>query len=399
MTIGAQDNDNARDSRAEFIDVDMSQERVSRLWNRISTELDMQAPRNNVVNAGWSERVLDFSRSRFMLTTAIALSVVAVGGAVFTFGPFAQDSATSNAQMAALENATLKTGSDRMAVDLQDGSHVELDANSQLTVQKQEATELRLKLDTGKVECDVAHNPKRQFYVHAAGVIVRVTGTRFNVNVATEYTPSGAAEHQVEVGVSRGSVEIQRVDGTMPVRKLAAGQTWSMRLSDEINGALPSTHESDSPEPEAAPEVRAPVRAVLPKSDPAGEAAGEPDDARSLLEKGRQARRQGDPRAAAAAYQALLNQFPEDSRAGLAAFELGRLRMDRLGDLTGAISALNQAVRLAPGSAFREDAMARLVDAHQRLGQTSACVSAQQVYLKNFPSGVHAATVRSRCSR
>lgn len=395
MTTGAHDKDNARDSRAEFIDVDMSQERVSRLWNRISTELDMQTPQP----AGrWLGPWHGATRSRAVWATALTLGAIAVGGALFTFGSFTNSPEDNASALAALENATLKTGSDRMAVDLQDGSRVELDANSQLTVQKQEASELRLKLDSGKVECDVAHNPKRQFYVHAAGVIVRVTGTRFDVNVATEYTPSGAAEHLVEVGVSRGSVEIQRVDGTMPVRKLTAGQTWSLRLSDEINeinNAEPRPNEVVNTSSEAV--VKPPVRTAAPKAE--FTETTEPDDAKALLEKGRLARRQGDPRAAASAYQTLLNQFPDDSRAGLAAFELGRLRMDRLGDLNGAIQALNQAVRLAPGSAFREDAMARLVEAYQRLGQTSACSSAQQQYLKSFPTGVHAATVRSRCTR
>lgn len=392
MTTGAPDKDNARDSRAEFIDVDMSQERVSRLWNRISTELDMQTPQPA---SGWLAQWRSMSRPKAVWATALTLGAIAVGGALFTFGNFANTPDDNASALAALENATLKTGSDRMAVDLQDGSRVELDANSQLTVQKQEASELRLKLDNGKVECDVAHNPKRQFYVHAAGVVVRVTGTRFNVNVATEYTPSGAAEHQVEVGVSRGSVEIQRVDGTMPVRKLTAGQTWSLRLSDEINGAERRPSETENTSPEAV--VKPPVRIVSPKAELTDNT--EPDDAKALLEKGRLARRQGDPRAAASVYQTLLNQFPDDSRAGLAAFELGRLRMDRLGDLNGAVHALNQAVRLAPGSAFREDAMARLVEAYQRLGQTAACSSAQQQYLKSFPTGVHAATVRSRCSR
>jgi transmembrane sensor len=396
MTTSAHDKDNTRDSRAEFIDVDMSQERVSRLWNRISTELYIQAPQGLHSRRGLFSRLGELSRSRLVAVTALTAGAVAIGGALFTLVPLAERSSDESltAPLAALENATLKTGSDRMAVDLQDGSHVELDANSQLTVQKQEAAELRLKLDTGKVDCDVAHNPKRQFYVHAAGVIVRVTGTRFNVNVATEYTPSGAAEHQVEVGVTRGSVEIQRVDGTMPVRKLTAGQTWSMRLSDEINGATTPAEQAESPGRDTQKPA---VRASMPKSDVTEEVVDVPDDAKALLEKGRQARRHGDPRAAASAYQALLSQFPDDSRAGLAAFELGRLRMDRLGDLNGAVAALTQAVRLAPGSAFREDAMARLVEAYHRLGQTSACSSAQQQYLRSFPGGVHGATVRSRC--
>ena len=71
--------------------------------------------------------------------------------------------------------------------------------------------------------------------------------------------------------------------------------------------------------------------------------------------------------------------------------------MDRLGNLSGAVEALRQAVRLAPGSGFREDAMARLVEAYERLGQQKSCVAARDSYLKAFPRGVHANAARARC--
>jgi hypothetical protein len=71
--------------------------------------------------------------------------------------------------------------------------------------------------------------------------------------------------------------------------------------------------------------------------------------------------------------------------------------MDRLGDLPGAVQALKRAVQLAPGSGFREDAMARLVTAHQRLGQAAACERARGQYLAAYPSGVHAQKVARAC--
>ena len=96
-------------------------------------------------------------------------------------------------------------------------------------------------------------------------------------------------------------------------------------------------------------------------------------------------------------YQTLLTEFPRDGRAGLAALELGRLRMDRLGDMRGAVQALERAVALAPGSEFREDAMARLVAAHAGAHDAAGCARAREKYLAEFPSGVHHRTVAAAC--
>lgn len=383
---------------AEYVEVDTSDERISRLWDRVSTELEAGATKHGRLDGSSAKWRLSAGAAVAGIAIAAGLALV-VGGRWWLDG---RDAGSSSAPIAALEQATLETSSDSMAVDLQDGSRMELAAHSRLSVQKQVRDELRLKLDQGKVECDVAHNPKRQFFVQAAGVVVRVTGTKFSVDVKNEHSPEGSSAHYVEVNVSRGSVEIERIDGTMPARRLTAGERWAMRVSDgltpseeeEQTRAAQPTEGSLSGTGPALPAPGARPKAQVVNNDAP---APPPEDARTLLEKGRVARRKGNPQGAAAAYQQLLTQYPQDSRAGLAAFELGRLRMDRLGDLKGAVLALRQAVQLAPSANVKEDAMARLVDAHHRGGQTEACTDAQRAYLTAFPSGVHAATVRLRC--
>jgi tetratricopeptide (TPR) repeat protein len=143
--------------------------------------------------------------------------------------------------------------------------------------------------------------------------------------------------------------------------------------------------------------VEAPSSADAPR--PSASTPREPTVAgpRELFDLGNAARRAGDGAGAARAYEQLLEHHPRDARAGLAAFELGRLRMDRLGDVHGAIQALQRAVALAPGAAFREDAMARLVDAYAAAGATVRCRSAQSAYLESYPTGVRAPTVARRC--
>ena len=96
---------------------------------------------------------------------------------------------------------------------------------------------------------------------------------------------------------------------------------------------------------------------------------------------------------AARTYQALLSAHPRDPRAGLAAFELGRLRMDRLNDMPGAVQALEQAVALAPGAELREDALARLVAAAAAAHDHPRCARARTRYLTEYPAGVHHRTV------
>ena len=141
----------------------------------------------------------------------------------------------------------------------------------------------------------------------------------------------------------------------------------------------PPAPSANEPAIESAP----PPRAVGPKG---------------LLEAAQRAQREGRLREAAADYDRLRRDYRGDARAALAAFELGRIRLGPLADPRGATRAFQDAIALAPGAPFREDADAHLVEAYDALGDAKHCASARAAYLARYPNGLHAAAVSGRCS-
>ena len=83
-------------------------------------------------------------------------------------------------------------------MNLPDGSSVELNAGSQVTVHFT-STQRRLKLVRGEAHFSVTKDPAREFIVEADGVAVRAIGTAFNVRLQ---------EKKVEVLVTEGSVKV-----------------------------------------------------------------------------------------------------------------------------------------------------------------------------------------------
>jgi TolA-binding protein len=124
-----------------------------------------------------------------------------------------------------------------------------------------------------------------------------------------------------------------------------------------------------------------------------------PRNARAWFAQASVARRAGWMQEAADAYAELLRRYPRDARAGLSAFELGRIRMDALGDSRGAIEAFSEALRLSRKSQFREDALARLAIAHDTLGENVDCQAVRGRYVAEFPAGVHLGTLASLCGK
>jgi FAD synthase len=60
-------------------------------------------------------------------------------------------------------------------------------------------------------------------------------------------------------------------------------------------------------------------------------------------------------------------------------------------------SEIRRAVAAGPGTAFKEDAMARLVRAYATMGATGECNRARGAYLESYPQGVHATAVTRAC--
>ncbi|MDX2008923.1 MAG: FecR domain-containing protein [Myxococcaceae bacterium] len=303
--------------------------------------------------------------------------------------------------------ATIATGSSSLQGVLEEGSVVQAAPASAGALEFASASEVRVRLDRGEFRFDVAKKPTRRFSVVAGHVEVRVVGTTFTVR----------REATASVQVERGVVEVW-VNGSQRA-VLTAGQRWDEAPLAAVPAIVPepveppAAPEAPATQPEPKPTKRiAPVkRAVKPVA--AGHTASPepqplpppvssatptlPDDPSTLFKVALDARRAGRASEAAQALRHFVAQFPDDSRSGLALFELGRLEMDQLRSPTRAIESLEQAVSKAPSGSFVEDAMARLARLHHDLRHVDACRAAKASYLRRFPSGVHAATLEPLC--
>lgn len=367
-------NDYVEERPADHVAVDLSEGRVDGLWRGVSARLGEARPHP----VPWRPWALGGG-----LLVAAGVVIVALG--------VGRGTGTKHADVPAWRGASLETGADAMSVRLVDGSELKLERASRVEASDHGPSSVKLVLRRGRLGCDVTHRPGRSFVVMAEGVEVRVVGTRFWV--ATEQRPRSA---RVEVRVERGVVEVRRA-GAAAVR-VEAGQTWSQVMgTDRAAGEAAEGSPPALAEPEARPRPGTASPSLGSGRSDFSAQAPSASGPRALFRQAREQWRRGRIQAAADTYQDLLTEFPRDGRAGLAAFELGRLRLDRLGDPRGAARALERAVELAPGAEFREDAMARLVAAHAASRDAAACVRARDQYLVQFPRGVHHRTVVAAC--
>jgi transmembrane sensor len=117
-----------------------------------------------------------------------------------------------------------------------------------------------------------------------------------------------------------------------------------------------------------------------------------PDDVEELLLAADTARLSGHPSAALPFLKQVIEGHSQDSRAPLAAFTLGGLLMQQLGQPREAEAAYARARALSLNSSLAEDALARQVEAAHRAGDASRARALAEEYLARYPSGrrVHA---------
>jgi transmembrane sensor len=357
---------------SRYVQPDISEGRVNRLWGSVSARLEARPSR--------------FWRRLVVLT---ALSGAAAGAVVLARAQLAGSTADGRAVLA---EAKLETASDVLAVTLVDGSKLSLASRTEVQVRGNQPSAVALSLARGEVVCDVPHREDRKFTVVAADVEVRVVGTKFSVKATPGDNP------RVEVSVLRGVVEVRSSRRPGIVARVAAGQSWIQypEPSPRADASVPAAGVvTEPPAKDGESERKGDSKGATPAASASVSALG--PSARELFEKAGESRRAGDAAAAARAYEELLRLHPADGRASLSAFELGRLRMDRLADPAGAIAALERAVALNIGPSFREDALARLVSVYASQGNFAACGRARDRYLSSYPAGVHASAVGSRC--
>ncbi|MCG8418875.1 MAG: FecR family protein [Proteobacteria bacterium] len=93
------------------------------------------------------------------------------------------------------------------------------------------------------------------------------------------------------------------------------------------------------------------------------------------------------PRDAVAMFTRVIDEFPDDPRAALAAFTLGRVLLDDLGQPQRAARAFAQARTFAPRGPLAEDALAREVEAWSKAGRTDKARDRAGRYLQTYPDG------------
>ncbi|HEX4516348.1 MAG TPA: FecR domain-containing protein [Polyangiaceae bacterium] len=269
-----------------------------------------------------------------------------------------------------VSNAQAVVYDDTGAMLLADGSRVRLRDNAHVRVEHV-GDRIELTLVQGTAEFDVVHVAGRPFLVHAERADIVDVGTRFVVTREPSAT---------RVEVREGTVEVRDPRGVLPTRTIAAGEAWS-------NGIT-----TDAPSASAADSL------ATPSATATASAPRQPASPKALLEAADSARVAGRSREAAALLDELRRHHRSDARAGLAAFQLGRLRLDTLSDPAGAVEAFDDTIALAPNASFREDAEARRVEALER-ARDPRCREAKDAYLVRYPRSVHLAEVTARCER
>lgn len=270
------------------------------------------------------------------------------------------------------------------AMELADGSRVELGPGAHAHVDATTLEEVRVTLDDGKITIAATHEPRRRSFTVLAGThSVEVVGTRFSVERSGD---------DVVVAVTEGRVRVLRAGS--PLRTVSAGERFASAEQDERDaGAAAETSAETSEAP--SPQLDEATGAATPSA-----ASARPTPERTtdrLFEEAQRARAEGRLAAAAQGFDLLRRERRSDPRASLAAFELGRLRLEALGDPHGAVEAFSDALMLGPKGALAEDAEARRVQALGRTGDRARCTAARDEYVAKHPYGVYVDAVAVYC--
>ncbi len=328
--------------------------RLTRMWSTLDGRLD-QAERRRRWRSG-----------------GLALAACCVAVALFMLG----------AHFAPRAQPTASPSMATHVIELADHSRIEHAAQDHVELESVSSDRVVVRVHSGRARFDITPNPGREFLTHARGYTVRVLGTEYVVDLKRE---------ALRVEVTRGLVEV-RHDRSSASWRIGAGQHWSsedepsepQRASEPLS--LPADAAADAADaaaPAAPRARRSPSKPVAPEIDAA-----------TLFQQAQDERIAGRPERAAAVLTELLQRFPRDSRAGVSAFELARLRLD-LGDARGALEALDRASRA--GYALVEQVEMRRVQALEEAGELQACRSARVAFLTRFPASSFSSMVRRRC--
>lgn len=236
-----------------------------------------------------------------------------------------------------------------------------------------------VELSRGGARFSVIHDPTRRFVIEAGAVTIQVLGTEFSVQRAAD---------RVLVSVERGRVRVQDENGEVV---LTDGERETFpRPNVPMMAPSPAPGPSAPTQPAIAPKLRheANVRKanaerstwqVLARDGEFDHAYEElslhpvtpRDNAVELLLAADVARLSHHPAKAVSPLQTVLDRYPSDPRAPLAAFTLGRVLLDAPADPARATRAFERALHLGLPAGLSADAIALCREALAHAGQSA----------------------------
>ncbi len=344
-------------------------------------------------------RAASSRRSASWRLVAVASAAVVVLAAFLVWSlvdrPTAARSAAGPLRLAAggVIEGRLAASNDARTLDLSDGSAVSLRPRSSLEVLENDGKAFVALLASGAARFEVQPGGPRRWTIECGLATVEVVGTRFSIR----REPAA-----VRVDVEHGIVLVRSDLVVDHVRRLTDGQSLDVVLPrDEARAHGPTSPAGATPAP-PPPRSDAPPATARWRDLAAGgnftEAYGllgpsgvrhvsEVGAVRDLLTVADVARLSGHPREAVPPLQRILDDHPDDPGAPVAAFTLGRIQLDALGDPADAADSFARALALHVPPGLEEDACARLVEARARAGDAAGARRAAEEYRRRFPQG------------
>jgi transmembrane sensor len=277
---------------------------------------------------------------------------------------------------------------------LADGSlvTVERDAKVLLLSERDDPQKL-VRLERGRAHFEVVPQKTGSFKIVVASVLVEVVGTAFDVELRDD---------EVNVVVRHGTVRVHTPTTTV---LLHGGESqWFPATVEPADAASEADRASVVADAAPAPRIDpkgAEWRHLANDGDFDGaykvlstSSATVRDEPGDLLLAADVHRLSGHPSDAVAPLKRLVEKFPTDPRAPLAAFTLGRVLLDEVGDPRAAAAAFASTRRLQPGGPLDESALAREIEAWSRAGETQQARALGEEYFRLYPNGSKATLVR-----
>ena len=291
-----------------------------------------------------------------------------------------------------------------------DDSSLRLAQGSSLRLVENTASEVSFSLGRGRVRFDIRPGGPRRWRVRSDGVTVTVLGTCFTME---------KKDAQTTVAVARGKVLV-RDEGAGQDRVLTAGESVTIGHAADDTGPRPEIAGPEtlpSPEPPTMSEtVASPIKKTEARRAEWRVHAEAGDFEEAYAELGAEgvatltrkttsvdelfkladvARLSGHPSDAVAPLTAVIDDFPTDPRAGLAAYTLAKLYLEPLASPQKAFRTFDRAVELGLPAVLLEAAYFKKAEALFQISRPLGEWAAEE-YFKRYPTGRYRKQLETR---